>query len=147
MAKQVMVLIGLVFLAVGVFFGLKPVIDYETSSDSLGEEVECGSAWSPNDAMLTTFGQAECRKNGLDDNKTYSFLALGVGLLLAFGGLTLSSSSTTTVKCPFCAELISPEAIVCRHCGRELMPTVDTGSSAEGGGSPAGGTPEEGETQ
>ena len=25
-----------------------------------------------------------------------------------------------TKKCPFCAELVKPEAKVCKHCGRDL---------------------------
>jgi hypothetical protein len=30
-------------------------------------------------------------------------------------------------KCPFCAELIKPEALVCKHCGRDL-PGVEAGT-------------------
>jgi len=31
--------------------------------------------------------------------------------------------------CPFCSELIKPDATVCRFCGRELSPTAMSGEA------------------
>lgn len=32
-------------------------------------------------------------------------------------------------RCPFCAEFIQPKAIVCKHCGRDLLPNVQPSNS------------------
>lgn len=39
-------------------------------------------------------------------------------------------------KCPHCAELIKPDAKVCKHCGRDVSP--EEGRKCDGCGAPVG---------
>lgn len=37
-------------------------------------------------------------------------------------------SAATHTKCPACAEFVLPEATVCKHCGKDLVPDVSFAS-------------------
>lgn len=48
------------------------------------------------------------------------FLTPAVGILAALVVKSKDIENVTQKKCPFCAEIIKREAIVCKHCGREV---------------------------
>lgn len=74
---------------------------------------------SPTSQVMGMFGQYD----------TVAFAALGFGAMAAMVGLALLQHKSTaditkvatTKKCVFCAEVIQPEAKICRFCNREQV--------------------------
>jgi hypothetical protein len=58
----------------------------------------------------------------LGTSETILLIALGIPFLVAVGlvAFLFTLRKAKLKKCPFCAEWIKPEAVVCRFCGRDL---------------------------
>jgi hypothetical protein len=53
----------------------------------------------------------------------WHWLIVGVLIVLVISSISrMLRRSFELRRCPFCAELVRSEAIVCKHCGRDIQP-------------------------
>ncbi|MDD2541936.1 MAG: hypothetical protein PHH28_12960 [Desulfuromonadaceae bacterium] len=115
--------IGIALLVVGCILGIY-AFQMETTVTTEGKDF--GYGISIPSMTVNNLGLMEDRRNKL---MIAGVLVLVGAIFTAFGSKTerdeaSNEASSKLVKCTYCAEMIQPEAIVCRFCGKDVPEKV-----------------------
>lgn len=111
--------LGFCLFIAGVIWGTI-AFNMETFVETKGERIDLGftSTYIPSQ-RVHNLELADRRRNHL----------IGAGITLiagviffGFGSISSETENSNGRKCPFCAESIKSEAVVCRFCGKDLPP-------------------------
>lgn len=76
------------------------------------------------DVSVSTYGGRVNNIGLISDRQNYltfsGIIFLGGVILAIFGSKSEVASDSGNVKCKYCAELIKPDAVICKHCGKDV---------------------------
>ncbi len=109
-----LVLLGLAFAVVAGYYAYQPHAMRWEYAEVLGRAIDRGGYSGELGNWKTMLADFEERKRNFG---IAAAITAFVGLAVVFS--SKSEAPEVTKKCPFCAESIQSEALLCKHCGKE----------------------------
>ena len=110
----ILVALGLVFAAVAGYYAYQRYALRWEYAEVLGRAIQRGGYSNELGDWKTMFSDFDARKQNFG---MAAALTTFIGLAFIFS--SKPEASADTKKCPFCAETIEPEALLCKHCGKD----------------------------